>query len=491
MPLTLIVTDGPHAGRSFTFTEHETFLVGRSSNAHFALTKKDKFISRLHFLMEVNPPLCRLMDLGSHNHTFVNGKEVQACYLKDGDVIRAGRTILRVDWEEKGTVDDAPGPAPHLAGLDLAAAACTDQHERWAQGRRIPAEAYINAWTALQADAEAVVDLIYGEFVLRDERGEKPDPAEYYRRFPQYANALARQFQLHAALEDAARDSDSAPPGVEPPGYTLHSALGRGRLGVVYRAENAEGVPAAIKVIRPKTPLSPEALERFLSDARCLLDVRHTGLCPMLDVGASGGYLYFVSELIPGRDAAALTTDMGPLAISRVVGWVCQSLDALADVHARGLFHGDVKPSNLIVTEHAGWEQVTLLDFGQARLYHASSLSGLSMTDARNVSAMFQAPEQLRNFREAGPPADQYAAAATLYYLLTARHVHDGATSYQEMLHRTFGQQPTPIRRLRPGVPEPLAEAVHRALARDPHQRFTDVRELHAALAPFASSVYS
>src|SRR5208282_2667762 len=99
MRIILTVTAGPHKGQEFTFDRHDTFLVGRSKHAHFQLLSKDKYFSRVHFMMEVNPPQCRLIDMGSRNGTYVNGERVLAADLKDGDQIRAGHTILRMNVE--------------------------------------------------------------------------------------------------------------------------------------------------------------------------------------------------------------------------------------------------------------------------------------------------------------------------------------------------------------------------------------------------------
>ena len=106
MRIILTVIAGPHKGQEFAFDRHDTFLVGRSKHAHFQLLSKDKYFSRIHFMMEVNPPECRLIDMGSHNGTYVNGELVLAVDLKDGDQIRAGHTILRVNVERVS-------PAPH------------------------------------------------------------------------------------------------------------------------------------------------------------------------------------------------------------------------------------------------------------------------------------------------------------------------------------------------------------------------------------------
>src|SRR5262245_52005075 len=100
MRLTLTITDGPHRGRTFSFEGHDTFLVGRSPEAHFRLPEGDPYFSRVHFLVEVNPPLCRLVDMNSRNGTQVNGKGTLVADLHDGDEIRAGHTTLRVSFDQ-------------------------------------------------------------------------------------------------------------------------------------------------------------------------------------------------------------------------------------------------------------------------------------------------------------------------------------------------------------------------------------------------------
>src|ERR1022692_1021268 len=114
MRIILTVVAGPHKGLEFSFDRHDTFLVGRSKHAPFQLLAKDKYFSRIHFMMEVNPPQCRLIDMGSHNGTYVNGEKVLAVDLKDGDEIRAGHTVLRVkvltDALNSPTISCHPAP---------------------------------------------------------------------------------------------------------------------------------------------------------------------------------------------------------------------------------------------------------------------------------------------------------------------------------------------------------------------------------------------
>src|SRR5436305_15136729 len=114
MRITLTVTAGPHQGRRFAFEGHDTFVVGRSKRAHFQLPARDKYFSRIHFLVEINPPQCRLMDMGSRNGTHVNGQRVEVIDLKDGDQIRAGHTVFRLSLavpEEAAPPGVLPVPA--------------------------------------------------------------------------------------------------------------------------------------------------------------------------------------------------------------------------------------------------------------------------------------------------------------------------------------------------------------------------------------------
>src|SRR5436309_16095713 len=112
MRVTLTVVAGPYAGTEFHFDRHDTFVVGRSRHAHFQLPEKDRYFSRVHFMMEVNPPQCRLIDMGSRNGTYVNGRRVRSGDLRDGDRIRAGHTALRlsvqVDPDEEATLSYHP-----------------------------------------------------------------------------------------------------------------------------------------------------------------------------------------------------------------------------------------------------------------------------------------------------------------------------------------------------------------------------------------------
>ena len=410
----------------------------------------------MHFLVEANPPLCRLTDLGSRNGTEVNGQMVQSAELKHGDEIRAGRTVLKV-----AITADAAVPTVDLP----------------------PGEA---ALPATSTDERLVAELVH-DYRQRRERGEQPDLVEHLRRHPRLADAIHRAL---AAEPTGAAPSPSMPaaaaPGALPfvPGYRILAPLGRGGMGVVYRAlRECDSVAVAVKTIRPGGPVSSHLVTRFLREAQILEQLRHPNIVAFHESGQAGGLLYFVMELVSGIDAAELMKVHGPLDIRRAVRLTLDVLSALEYAHGRGFIHRDIKPANLLVLGTGQGEQAKLADFGLARTYQESPLSGLTLSGTTAGTPQFMPPEQITDFRSARPAADQYSAAATLYYLLTACHTFDGHKT-AELFRKKLTEEPVSLATRRSDVPAELATAVHRAMARRPEDRFPDVAAFARALRP-------
>ena len=191
-------------------------------------------------------------------------------------------------------------------------------------------------------------------------------------------------------------------------------------------------------------------------------------------------------DLVPGRDAAPLVRKESPLEIGRAVEIAAQMLDALAFAHDLGFVHRDVKPKNLLVTTEDGRDLVRLADFGLARLYHDSPMSGLTFNGEVAGTLGYMSPEQITRFRDSRPLADQYAAGATLYFLLTGRTIFDFPKSVEQQLAMILRDaDPVPIRARRPEIPDRLSAIVHRSLQPEPSDRFVDARAMLKALGPF------
>jgi serine/threonine-protein kinase len=172
--------------------------------------------------------------------------------------------------------------------------------------------------------------------------------------------------------------------------------------------------------------------------------------------------------------------------VARAARLICQLLDALDYAHSHRFVHRDIKPANLLVTQQAGREVLKLADFGLARVYQSSKLSGLTLDGQLGGTIAFMAPEQVTHFRDARPPVDQYAAAATLYNLLSGRFPYDLASGLPQQIAQILQDDPVPLKVRRSDLPRGLVDVVHRALAREPQSRFPDVRAMRQALLPFA-----
>jgi serine/threonine-protein kinase len=203
-------------------------------------------------------------------------------------------------------------------------------------------------------------------------------------------------------------------------------------------------------------------------------------------MGEANGSFFFVMDFIRGTDAEQLLKQHGPLEIARAVRLTCQLLEALEYAHELGFVHRDIKPANLLLTEVGGPENLLLADFGLARVYQESRLSGLTMTGEWCGTIPFMPPEHITAFRNVQPPADQYATAATLYNLLTNAYVYDMPRELDQQIMTLLSKDPVPIQSRRPEIPKKLAKVIHRALEREPDDRYPDVTALRKALLPFA-----
>jgi serine/threonine-protein kinase len=436
MKVTLDVIEGPHQGRRFTFAEHDTFIVGRARYAHFHLPTKDQYFSRAHFLLEVNPPLCRLMDMASTNGTFVNDEKVSQADLKHNDLIQGGDTVIRVRLEGAG------------------------------------AKATNRLVGKLAVDEPPAIEPKSFDGVTGD--GITITPAA------ELEPTLIGEFSLEGAGVVPDKRGGFA-------GYHLVRKLGTGGMGVVYQAlRDSDGETIALKTIKPGVPVSERDAKQFLREASILRDLNHPHIVRFFESGACGGNLYFAMEFVPGCDAGELVKKNGPLPVARAVGITCQLLEALDYAHGKQFVHRDIKPQNIMVGAQDGKDYVKLADFGLARAYHCTRFSGLTMQGEMGGSVAFLPPEHITHFREAKPAGDLYSAAATLYNLLTGTFVYEFSKTISERVLMILQEKPIPITDRNPKIRPGLATVIHRCLARDPAKRLPNARAMRQALLPFA-----
>ena len=263
--------------------------------------------------------------------------------------------------------------------------------------------------------------------------------------------------------------------------YEVLEEIGRGAIGVVFRARAPDGRVVAIKLV---TSLDESRLERFDRERRLLgsLD-EEAGFVPLLDAGVSPHGPYLV---MPFAEGGTLGDRLrrGALGVDETVRLGRQLASALGRAHARGIVHRDLKPDNVLFT---GSGRALVADLGVAKHFRpdatgASQSVSLTHDGALVGTALYMAPEQIENARDAGPRADVFSLGAILHECLAGRPAFAGSTILEVLANIETGSRET-LPRLRPGTPAWLVAVVDRALSLDPEERFADGRELASALA--------
>ncbi len=386
------------------------------------------------------------------------------------------------------------------AGRSEIEEALDDQELHFRSGDRRLVEEYLRTHPALREHTDAVLDLIYHEILLRRELGETPTAEEYVGRFPTFSEDLVRQFAADDVMRTAsdltmagpqstddgngagAGRADLGPVGrlgaIE--GYELLSVLGRGGMGVVYKARDLKlGRIVAIKMIAEANDASPQHLGRFRAEAELVARLQHPNIIQVHGVGEHQGCPYFSLEFVGGGSLADRLAE-GPMAPRQTASLVETLAHAASAAHRAGIVHRDLKPSNVLLTAD-GVPKIS--DFGLAKLLGADSVRTLSGETLGTPSYM--APEQAEGrSREVGPAADIYALGAILYQALTGRPPFLGASAI-ETLKLVVSTEVIPPRRLRPAVPRDLETICLKCLEKDPRKRYSSALDLAADLERF------
>jgi len=258
-------------------------------------------------------------------------------------------------------------------------------------------------------------------------------------------------------------------------GHRIESVLGRGGMGVVYRARHEQlGRVRALKVLPAELAEDVAFRERFEREWRVAASIEHPGIVEVLDAGETGGQLYILMRLVEGPDLAQLIQLEGPLSPARTLHLLEQIADALDAAHSQGLVHRDVTPRNILVS--AG-DHAFLADFGVARM---TATRGLTRTGYFVGNLDYAAPEQIEGKAIDGR-ADIYALGGVLFTALTGRCPYVRDADVQLMYAHLQDPPPAPSA-FKPDLPRALDEVVATAMAKSPGDRFQNARALVEAL---------
>ncbi len=267
--------------------------------------------------------------------------------------------------------------------------------------------------------------------------------------------------------------------------YSVEGVIGTGGMGVVLAAVHAElGHHVAIKVLRQRSSAS---VERFRREARVVAKLQSEHVARVTDFGQlDDGSPFVVMDLLEGRDLEEELRDRGPLPITEAVDHVLSACEALAEAHASGIVHRDIKPKNLFLARGVGGKTVLkVLDFGLAKV---DPLAGASVTRTEDIfgSPAYMAPEQMKSARDVDARADIWALGVTLFELLAGKPPFD-AGSVPETCALVLREPAPSIRIARPDVGGVLARVIERCLEKDPNARFSSILSLVQRLETFGS----
>jgi serine/threonine-protein kinase len=270
------------------------------------------------------------------------------------------------------------------------------------------------------------------------------------------------------------------------PGYELQERIGAGGFAEVFRARDLRlKRDLAVKVLRPDLGLSPDLLQRFRREAETIATLRNAHIVPVYDIGEAEGLAFIIMPLITGESLRAMLDRDGALPPDATRRILREAARGLAAAHEAGVIHRDIKPENIMLE---GREQrVLLMDFGIAKAVGFGGADdndpGATLTTTGIIigTPQYMSPEQACGDKTIDARSDQYSLAVVGYRMLAGGLPFEGEST-RAVLYQQLVAEPPPIATKVPGVPAPLAEAIQRAMAKEPNDRYADMAAFADAL---------
>jgi serine/threonine protein kinase/predicted Zn-dependent protease len=378
-------------------------------------------------------------------------------------------------------------PLPSASSLPLSLQQCIDEacnrfELAWQAGQRPRLEDVLSGRPEPER-AIMLQELIALDIAYRRRAGEQPQPEEYRARFPELADWSG------ALLERTIADTGpGAPPAAAPPSlpcYEILSELGRGAMGVVYKAwQTSLNRVVALKMIRAGDLADSRELARFHTEAEAVARLQHPHIVQIHEAGQHEGRLYIALECVDGSSLGRELSGT-PWPARRAAQLVETLARAMHHAHRQGIVHRDLTPNNVLLT-HDGQPKIT--DFGLAKILVGGGPT-LTQTGVFMGTPSYTAPEQAAGkTKEVGPAADVYALGAILYECLTGRPPFKAETP-QETLRQVESQEPVAPSRLQPKVPRDLSTVCLKCLQKEPRKRYASAEALAEDLGRFLAGL--
>ena len=316
------------------------------------------------------------------------------------------------------------------------------------------------------------LDQIISDFLGKNPGAEPPALAHFL-----VGQGILTDFQADRLLQGKTQGFVLGP-------FTLMDALGSGSMGTVYKAQSkTDSRWYAVKVLPRRSMWNVRIARRKV---RSFEQCQHPAVVPFVDVGTAGGMHYLAWPLVEGQTLDKVVAEQGKLRPEQTALYAAQTAEGLDLCHQQSLFHGLLKPSNLMIGPDG---QVRILDFGIGCLLAETEGESLvdTMSTANSVSSGLDcaSPESIMDPTNLTPVGDQYSLGCVMYFCLTGRYPFPDGTAVEKMMCHQH-KQPTPLKDLAPGTPAELAAVVEKLMQKAPAARYGSCADLIAALKPFA-----
>jgi serine/threonine-protein kinase len=261
--------------------------------------------------------------------------------------------------------------------------------------------------------------------------------------------------------------------------YEIGRELGRGGMATVHLAHDVKhDRKVAIKVLLPELAAVLGG-ERFLNEIKVTANLQHPHILPLFESGEAEGFLYYVMPYVEGETLRDRLNRERQLPLDDALQIAREVADGLGHAHSLGVVHRDIKPENILLSGgHA-----TIADFGIARAITAAGGERMTETGLSLGTPQYMSPEQATADQQIDARSDIYSLACVVYEMLAGETPHTGPTT-QSIIAKLMTERPVRLRTVRETVPEPMEQAIMKALARVPADRFSSAAEFSAALSP-------
>lgn len=439
----LTISQGQLQGETYQFDSRTTCLIGRAQDCYPKIPDRqsNRTISRYHCLLDINPPAIRVRDFGSKNGTFINGAKIGQRQphqtpqegaklnfpeydLADGDEIKLGHTVFRV------TIEGAK-PANLVSDLD-------------------------------------------------GELEDQPSSFKFHTGAIDPKNVKLREIVAQLLSQAVAVTADSPLMAIR--GYSIQSILGKGRCGEVYLVRrDRTGEKSALKIALPQVTVNEAAQDWFFGEVRKTKLLRHPNIVRLKDFGYINGIFFFIQEYCNDGNVLDLMAKRGgKLSVDEAVPIILQILEGLDYAHNAGVVHRDLKPGNIFLSNVGGLCIAKVGDYGLDKSFDLAGFRGQSFTGTKGSMPFFMPRKQVIDFKYAQPDVDVWAAAASLYYMITGTYPRN--FTKKDPFLAVLTTEPVAIAKRYPAIPKLLAETIDLALVDNPDTQFKTAVDLKNAL---------